>query len=193
MSKDKLKDCHLFWRQGELVLGMTEGQVRQIGRRRGETCTWETLNVAEKKQQMLLRETQSQMKLWPLDQVFRQTEAPPVLSLAVFPSTQDPLHIWEPSAKWNCGTPCSKIIKKFKQSIQPSLRCLCVQDPEGPHSLYINEAGSAMPSQEGAFNSHAKHAFIEGNPDASPWLARALHFYFDNDKICIWFHVTRTK
>lgn len=42
---------------------MTEGQVRQIGRRRGETCTRETLNVAEKKQQMLLRETQSQMKL----------------------------------------------------------------------------------------------------------------------------------
>lgn len=44
-------------------------------------------------------------------------------------------------------------------------------------------------TSEMALNSHAKHAFIEGKPEPSPWLARALHFYFDKDEFHLLFHV----
>lgn len=58
--------------------------------------------------------------------------------------------------------PSFKIIKNFKQGLQPNTEAFWEQDPQGPHEPQAHEASSAIPSQKGDSNSPAKHTFSRG-------------------------------
>lgn len=69
--------------------------------------------------------------------------------------------------------------KNFKQSIQPNIKCISVQDPDGLYRMHVHEASSVIPPHRG-YQLTGQSCFLSyGQPGASLGLARALSFYFD--------------
>lgn len=83
--------------------------------------------------------------------------------------------------------------KNFKQSIQPNIKCISVQDPDGLYRMHVHEASSVIPPHRG-YQLTGQSCFLSyGQPGASLGLARALSFYFDKHENHILFPVTKIE
>lgn len=143
-SKNTLKDCHLrgLWRQEELVSGRMEGQVRQIGSRRGQMCAHGTLMQLRKNNTCCSWEQSPKWNSAPwikhparLKQLLSCPQ-PPSLLLGTCYIVKDPGQMTQQD-------------KNFKQTSQRIIRCIWVQDPNRLCGLHLHEAGSASPSHRG--------------------------------------------
>lgn len=128
-------------------MGQTDWQ--QAG---ADMCTWNS-NVTEKKQHTLLRGKVTNETLLTGSSI-QPDGSNSCLVYSHLPSYWGPATYLRTQSNMTCHD------KNFKQSIQPNIKCISVQDPDGRYRMHVHEASSVIPSHRLSTHRPVMLAFL---------------------------------